>query len=171
MSTFSDNQQRQWTLQLDAPMIEAVREVYPQINLADTEGKTIQLLADDPCLLANTLWLLCKQEALTRGVSDVDFGRAIIGDVFDDAAEALCQAILFFSPKLKRSLLEAVIKKQREVETQGTAAAMRKINDPALAKRIVDSIEADMDAKIEQALTRLGSAIPSPDSAASTPTD
>lgn len=158
MATFKDNQDREWVLRLDAPTIRMVRNELDGLNLADLEGKTYEKLVADPVLLVDTLWLLCKDQAKAAGIDDLSFASRIVGDAIERASDAMLESIADFFPTKKREILHALAKQQREVRELGLQAALEKITDPTLRKRLLATMEARMDADLQSLLTQLSSA-------------
>ncbi len=172
MSTFKDDKGRDWRVRVDVTTIRNVRE----IKTADGEiidlgslarvADTFIKMADDPCLLANVLYVLCEKQAAELGVSDEDFGRLMAGDVIEHAATAMEEAVTDFFPQQKRSLLQRLRKKVVEVEAAGINLVSEKLDSPDLEKRILESMRQTMEATINENLSPLSSASSLPESSA-----
>jgi hypothetical protein len=162
MPTFKDCNNREWHLWLDAPTINQVRKQC-NIDLADLTGASVEKLATDPCLLVDVLWVLCRDQATAANISDAQFGKALIGDPIDQAADKLVEAILDFFPKRRRELLSAVATKFNHLRTLGIDQAIEKLNDPALDQAIKARLQTDLD-KALSGLTQSSSATNTPDS-------
>ncbi|HEX4123766.1 MAG TPA: hypothetical protein VHY37_03505 [Tepidisphaeraceae bacterium] len=94
MQTFTDAADRQWTVAIDAPAIRRVRELL-DIDLKDARtGKLMHRLADTATMV-NVLYVLCQDQANQRGMTDKEFGRAMVGSpaAFTAAADALAAEI------------------------------------------------------------------------------
>ena len=79
MASFKDNAEREWTIALTIGSIRAVRDRLG-VNLTDfSETGIYQRLRENRGGLVNALFVLCEPQAIERGVSDVDFGRAFVG--------------------------------------------------------------------------------------------
>ena len=170
MASFKDPTNRVWHLSLDAPLINKVRKAC-DIDLADSEGKSYQRLANDPVLLVDVLWVLVQKQAQGEGVSDEEFGRLLVGDPIEAATSALLEAIVDFFPSRRRELVKAVAEKNAQLRERATQKALERINDPMLWAQVEASMEARMDEEIRRALTGLSNATGSPDSLESAPTD
>src|SRR4051794_19389503 len=112
MSTFKDTASREWILRLDAPTIATVRE-RPGIDLAGLDGRAYERMNEDPVLLVQVLWELCQEQAQKIPLSFEQFADGLVGDVLDVATAALLDAIAFFFPSQKRTLVQAIAAKHR----------------------------------------------------------
>src|SRR6185436_12211123 len=135
MSTFMDGNKKTWSLQLYVPLIEEVRE-YLKLDLVDREGKAYDRLCEDPVLLCNTLWIICKEQAEKEGVDKLAFLKLICSDVIVDANRAMLEAIADFSPSHHGKFLRAVAAKTNSVQNAAMAKALEKINDPSLEAKL-----------------------------------
>lgn len=168
MPIFKNANGKEFNVLLDAPTIRELRTEC-KVDFGAVDGKVFEALEADPCLLVDVLWVICRSQA--NGMSDVEFGRALVGDPIGQAAKALTDAWLDFFPAGKRSLLRSLSEKQAAVTEKATALAMAKIDDPNLESRLLAVMEARMTREMEEALTRLNGATNSPGSSASVPTD
>ena len=153
MATFKVDS-REYQITLDAPTIRTVRTEC-HVDLADADGKAFDKLADDPCLLVDVLWVLCRKQAQTAGITDEQFGASLVGDAIERATEGLLAAIMDFFPKRRRELLAAMANKNAKIREQGTERAMAKINDPELEKKVLDALETRMDAIVQEQLEKI----------------
>ena len=83
MKTFSDNAGRTWTVTVNVDGIKRVRSLL-NINLLDVLDDGCKLLADlhdDPVLLVDVLYCLCKPEADRLQVTDEQFLDAMHASV------------------------------------------------------------------------------------------
>jgi len=123
-------------------------------------GLLYRLIAD-PVLLVDVLYVVCKDQADQAGVTDVQFGQAMAGDVIDAATKALLEELADFTPSPR------------------DRARARKVIDATW--NLIDRAQDLLDAKAEKALPEaveallaemsvLGSSsTSSPDSSASNP--
>ena len=173
MASFQDNEKRDWTIAIDALVIERIREdCDARFLLGDTEQhNTADRLRDDPALLCRVLYLLCDRQREKREISHEDFYMEVLGngDTIEAATEALIKAIANFTPPRMRAFLLAAADKQTKIERLAIDRAMAKINDETFETRLLKALDTRLDAEIEKAMTQLESAGDSPDSSASTP--
>jgi len=120
MKTFKDSKGRLWQIavnvftvkqvksQLDVDLTQAVvmsstPQTQPDVSLIDR-------LNNDPVLLADVLYVICRQEAEEKGVSDEEFGRSLAGRPIADATMALLEEIVdFFPDPARRSIGHLVL--------------------------------------------------------------
>ena len=120
MKAFTDTQGRAWPIVVNVSAVKRVRDLL-DVDLMDVAGgDLLARLADDPCLLVDVLYVLCKAEADAKGVSDEDFGKGMVGGVLDEAASALMKELLDFFPSAQRA--KALAKMLRKMEEQQAAA-------------------------------------------------
>ena len=115
MKTFTDSQGRTWSVVINVSAIKRVRELLGVDLLDVANGELLSRLADDPCVLVDVLFVLCKPEADAKGVTDEDFGRGMVGVVLDEASAALMKELLdFFPSALRARALVKMIRKMGE---------------------------------------------------------
>jgi hypothetical protein len=158
MKTFCDNAGHTWTVQVNVDAIKRVRDL-AQVNLLEVvEGKLLERLISDPILLCDVIYCLCKPEADSRNISDVDFGKAMGGDAIDGATTALLEELVDFFPQARRRVLAKALAKLRTLETAALAAVETRLDSPEL--------ERQMAQRLAQLENSSGSAL---ESSASTP--
>ena len=141
MQTFTDTQGRVWTLHITVDTIKRVRALTGTDLLAVAGGDLLERLSTDPILLADVIYACMQPEADAKQVSDVDFGRALAGDVIGAATTALLQDIVDFFPAPKRALLAKALGKLGEVQTAALAAAsarLEAVDAAAVAREVLD---------------------------------
>lgn len=119
MKTFKDNSGREWKLTVNVGTAKQVKDRLgvDLFRLFDTEAER---LFSDPCLLVDTLYVLCEKQCKeftvteggnTRPLNDAEFGEAMFGDAIEHAAEALLNEVLDFFPSSRRKILREVVNK------------------------------------------------------------
>lgn len=164
MPKFNDSKGRTWAVKLDAPTIRAVRTTFDGLDLASRDCTTYDKLANDPVLLVDVLYTICEKQATAAGVSDVDFGEALVGDAIDHACSALLEGLLDFLPQRTRALLTAIAKKNEKIRDHAIARAMEAINNPDLERRAMEKLDEALDSESLRTLTQLLSVTSTPDS-------
>jgi len=118
MKTFTDTAGRTWTVTVNVDGIKRVRSLV-NINLLDVLDDGCKLLADlhdDPVLLVDVLYCLCKPEADRLQVTDEQFGRAMSGDALLQAAGALLESLSDFFPQARqRAAMKDLLEKTNTV--------------------------------------------------------
>ena len=118
MKTFTDNAGRTWTVTVNVDAVKRVRTLL-DINLLDVLDDGCKLLAelhDDPVLLVDVLYCLCKPEADAQHVTDEEFGRGMSGDALLQAATALFEGLSDFFPNARqRAAMKNLLEKTETV--------------------------------------------------------
>jgi hypothetical protein len=133
MQTFTDTQGRVWTIAVTVDTIKRVRALTGTDLLAVAGGDLLERLSIDPILLADVLYAVVKPEADTQQITDMDFGRALAGDVIGAATTALLNEVVAFFPTPRRALLSQALGKLAEVQAAMLARATAQVAalDPA----------------------------------------
>lgn len=169
MASFKDANEYEWIVKLDGPKIDQVRKACG-IDLAAIDGSAAEQLRDDPVLLVNTLWVVCRTQAQSNSITDAKFGEALVGDPIETATEALIDAINDFFPSRRRVMLKTLTAQMRETREAGMADAMETLTDPTLKTRIRTAMKEKATKEIDNLLTQLSSATGSPGPVVSAPT-
>jgi hypothetical protein len=129
MARFKDSQGREWDVAIDVNQLRVVRERC-QFKLGDilaNEMAGLKELASDPELLVRVLYTLCEEQTTKNGIEPEVFGRAIVGDVIQDAFDALMGAYADFCPSRQSRPLRALLAKNRELEQTAETKALEAI--------------------------------------------
>ncbi len=157
MKTFTDNAGRTWTVTINVDAIKRVRTLV-QVNLLDVLDDGCKLLAelhDDPVLLVDVLYCVCKPESDAQNVTDEEFGRAMSGDAILQASTALLEELSDFFPNARqRAAMKELLKKTETVV------------DRLLDHAETTIAELDPESVAQTAIASFGN---SPESSASTP--
>lgn len=149
MRTFKDSDNREWTLTVNVGTAKAVKAL-AGVNLFALHTTEAERVFGDPCLLVNVLYVLVRDQCAARHMTDEDFGRGMVGDSIESAANALLSEVAFFFPSARRELLLKQMSKAQEMTDQIMARASERLDT--------------LDLK-----TLLGSSTRSPESSGSTP--
>ena len=140
MKTFQDNAGRTWTVSVNVDAVKRVRSLL-EVNLLEAvEGKLIERLRDDPILLCDVLYVVCKPEADAAGVTDEQFGQGMAGDAIDHATAALLEELVGFFRKGRRELLAKALARLSEVETKAIAVASQRLDAPEIEQQILAAL-------------------------------
>ena len=166
MRSFKDIQGRVWTFSITVGTMKRVRalcgvDLYKVIEI-DPDNKEkglLERLAEDPVLLVDVLYSVCKPQADELGVSDVEFGDAMAGDAIENATNALLDELVDFFPEARRKVFQKVLLATRRLQAVTEKQLNAILEDP------------EFDRKIESALKRFAaSSTDTPASSASIPT-
>ena len=112
MRLFKDNQGRAWDIAIDINTIKRVRArtQFDLLKIVEGEGNPVIALNDDIEKLIDVMWAICEPQARSEGITDEDFGRALVGDAIGDAFDQLIGGLtdFFFGPK-RRILIAAAL--------------------------------------------------------------
>jgi hypothetical protein len=118
MQTFTDNGGKSWTVCINVDAIKRVRTLLG-INLLDVLDDGCRLLAqlhDDPILLVDVLYCVCKPEADAQHVSDEQFGRTMSGDALLQGNKALLEGLSDSFPSARqRAAMKGLLQKTQQV--------------------------------------------------------
>ena len=136
MHTFADTQGRTWTVTINVDVIRRVRSLL-NINLLEAvEGRLLERLITDPVLLCDILFVVIQPEAVTKDISDEDFGRSLGGDVLDLATTALLEELVDFFPSAKRTVFRKALIKLKQLETLAIETATQRLESSELEQRM-----------------------------------
>lgn len=145
MHTFTDNAGNVWSIVVNVTAIKRVRGLLgiDLYALVDDGCKPLGKLVSDPVQLCDVLYVLCKDEADSRKITDEDFGRALYGDVLGQAADALISELFCFFPEERtRESLKKVVQASRKVRDHlldHVTTQIDQIDPSQIAKHLIAS--------------------------------
>ena len=152
---WTDAENRTWSTAISVNAIRRVKELVG-VNLLEVfDGEMLARLADDPVLLVNTLYAVCKPQADERDVSDEAFGELLVGDTIELAAAALVRGIADFFPKDRRAVLDRLWAATKRTRTEAIRMATDKLDSPLVEQAITGAIRKASD-EIDQRLRSYG---------------
>ena len=172
MPTFKDANGKEWIVALDGPTIREVRKAVG-VDLAATDGRAADQLYNDPVVLVDSLWIVCRSQANAAGITGEQFGRALVGDPIDSATDALIEAINDFFPKRRREAMKTLTARMKETREAGMEDALATLTDPELGQQIRGAMKVKAQTEIQKLLSELtqsNSATKSPEQSGSGPT-
>ena len=156
MAEFRDNEGRTWLVQVTTTTLKRVKSLLNMdLGKMAVDGSLYKVLADDPILLCDLLYAICKPEADERKLSDEDFGRGLAGDAIDAATTALMEGLIDFFPKGRRELHRKALAKFRTLEARAIRSAEDRIDS--------DELDKELDRRLES-LSSVTSSAGSPES-------
>ncbi len=136
MAAFTDAENRTWVVQINVDVIKRVRALL-DVDLLDTvNGRLFEQLAGDPVLLCDVLYAVCKPQADEHGVSDEEFGRAMVGDVIEQATEALLEELANFFPSRTGQILRQALQKMKHLQEMVLDAARARLEGGEIEERL-----------------------------------
>ncbi len=144
MHVFKDNKGRGWEVVLDVRQVRRVRAALG-IDLANVialskDGSVdvgvVDRIANDPCLLADVLWVLVEGQAKADGVTDEEFGASLAGDSIEEAARAFLDELVDFFPGAKRLFLKKAVELSRKFAGETEEVLKKALDDPELERAV-----------------------------------
>lgn len=138
MKTFKDNEGREWCVAINSTTVKRVRDLLKVDLMSIVNDKEfIASLVNDPILLVDIIYVLCKSQADDRKISDEKFGEAMAGDAIALATEAMLDELVNFSPSAaKRKVLQTAFSRMKELDSLATAKVQKALDDPQFIANI-----------------------------------
>ena len=144
MHVFKDSKGRSWEVVLDVRQVRRVRAALG-IDLANVialskdgavDVGVVDRIANDPCLLADVLWVLVEGQAKEDGVTDEAFGASLAGDSIEEAARAFLDELVDFFPGAKRLFLKKAVELSRKFAGETEAVLKEALESPELERAV-----------------------------------
>jgi len=132
MNIFKDGLGRTWTVTVNVASTKRVKGAIDidLMEVVNKDGTVLSRLHEDPETLVNVLYLLCKPQADTLGLTDENFGELFeTGEILEEACNALIEALISFFPPRRREILRKVMAKLKTLETAAKARAEKEIDE------------------------------------------
>jgi hypothetical protein len=170
MGKFTDNAGRSWEPEVNVVTIGRVRDRLG-INLLELllPNNTLAERLNDPCLLVDVLYLLCKDQADAQGVSDTDFGKSQNMDGIEDAWSAVLEGLVLFSPRGLRPAHQKVLEKARKYQAAAESQIKTLVAGPEFDAMLEREIARRLSPPTTLPSESTGDAGNSPESLASNP--
>lgn len=158
MATFKDRTGRDWTVELDAPLIEEVISKH-QINLASLEKDPLIQLRNDPMKLVAVIYVLCQDQIATANLEPMQFAKRLPSPP-DPMIDAVREAIIGFFPTGRASHVREVLTRFDEMNEKTDELSVAKMKellaDPSVAKRLEEKATREIAAALDQAFPLSG---------------
>jgi hypothetical protein len=140
---WTDAQGRSWSTAINVNTIKRVRDL-AGINLLEVfDGQLLNRLSEDPELLVNMLFAVCKPQADAQSVTAEAFAELLVGDAIEQAATSLVQGLIDFFPKDRREVLRRLWTATGKAQTEAIKLVTSKLD--------ATNIDATIAAVMEQA--------------------
>ena len=143
MKVFRDPSERLWEIKINVASIRRVREMLG-IDLAtflDDRMQQLGELLNKPERFVDVLFVLLQGQAEKYGISDVQFGEMMAGEILETASEQFVQELLDFFPSAKMRVVgrEVIAKAKQLSEEMAQQAKQRigQINVTEEAKKLI----------------------------------
>jgi hypothetical protein len=137
MPKFTDTTGREWKVEITIATVKRVRNEFNDVDLVNIfDGGLLQRLANDPVLLCDVLYVICKPQAVERGVTDEQFGEAMGGDTIENATSAFMEGLTAFFHGPRRMLLGKMKEKTDQLEKLGVSEIAKRLDGDELDNQI-----------------------------------
>lgn len=144
-STFTDTAGRVWAVTINTETVKRVRSLLGVDLMEFIDGTLMAKLMSDVILLVDVLFSVCKPEADARGVSDVQFGEAMDGDVIQAGEEALAEALFRISHPSRREAARKAWEKAKKLREKAQSMACVRLEDPNLDRQLEAILSKPME--------------------------
>lgn len=159
MPTFKTAGGVEWIVKVDGPKALQVRRELDGLDIVARDASQFELLTNDPLKAQQVLWILCRDQALQRGIEQDAFMGLLGGDVGRDAGVALIEAITDFFPSRQRDALRQMLAANLEAEAAMHEHVATRLSQPGLASKLAEKGIKEIDQALEDLLgTPLSSA-------------
>lgn len=151
MHSFVDKEGRSWAVVVNIGAVKRVRALCAGLNILElismdekgnTDSSTLDKLSNDPVLLVDTIYAVCKPEADKLGITDEQFGAAMNGDAIEHATRAFLDEVVDFFPEVKRQVLRKVLDATRRFEEEANKKLQAFVTSGAFDKFVESRIQS-----------------------------
>lgn len=150
MKVFKDSNGQDWQIILNVLQMKRVRAALGidlvNVITLDKDGAVkvdlIDRIANDPCLLVDILWVIVQDQAKSIGVTDEQFGTALVGDAIERATAAFLDELVDFFPGARRLFLKKAVDLARKYAGEWTTVLAKALESPELEKKIAESMSS-----------------------------
>ena len=144
MQTFTDGKGRPWNVELNVFTIMKAKDMVG-VDLAKAfEDRSVFERLSDPVTATQVIYAVVNDQMLKENVSAEDFGRSMFGKALDDAAAALVDELLNFSPPSSRMLAQQTVTAARGLKERMLQRMLVKMEDPQLLDAMEKSLTSGM---------------------------
>ena len=138
---FTDLKKREWSASITFGALKRIRSELG-LDLLSDDGKALMTLSDDVEAQVNLLFVLVKDQASELGVSDVQFGEAMSGDVIAQAMDDFTSEYVDFFPNpIRRKVLRKALDKMRALQDRAATTLMDKMDGPEVEQAMVKALD------------------------------
>lgn len=153
MPSFKDRKGDEWLVQLDAVIIEEIRDDHG-INLVNLEADPLLQLRNDPMVLVSCVSVICRDQQKERGLTPKDFAR-LLPSPPDAMLDAVRDAVVGFFPSGRASHVREVLAKFDQMAATADQLAETKMAAVLGNPKTMAILESKADQIIDQAMSKL----------------
>ena len=158
MSKFTDTEGRVWNVQLTVHLVKEIKQRL-EVDLLNTQvHETLALLTDDIIKSVDVLYILCSEQATKNDISDIEFGRALFGDVLFEGITAMVEALIAFFPNPKKRMwIRRLWEKSTTHMEKANEEMLAILDNETIEKELEDQRKKTKQEAIDQAISGLKS--------------
>lgn len=143
MTSFTDAKGRAWTIELDALLLDDVRQE-TGIDLADLSAGGLAAIDQDAVKLVQVLCVLCGEEMDKDGITNKQFAKLMRGDALTRALDAVARSVQSFFPEKTWLEVQSAFENQKSFNqsTQMLKPLLSKLNQPEMEAMRTPVLEA-----------------------------
>jgi len=142
MKNFKDSDGKVWNVLLTVGTAKRVRDELDLDLVNAADGSAIEKLIEDPILLFDVLYVICKAQAEKAGINNAEEWGMLIrdGDVIEEATAAFLEALTDFFPAPRRAILTKALAKMKKLEAMGMEMMDKKLDSDELEQAMVKAL-------------------------------
>ncbi len=156
MASFTDRKGNAWTVQLDAPTIEEIREDH-KIDLVNLESDPLLKLRNEPMVLVACVSTICRDQAAELKLSPMEFAK-LMPSPPDAMLDAVRDAVIGFFPSGRALHVREVLAKFDQMAAKVDEIAETKMAQVMANPKVMSAIDKQADRLIETAISKLTTA-------------
>lgn len=148
MHCFIDKNNTKWNIELNVGTAKRVlaETGVDLVNILDFDGdkkekSVLEKLSDDPCLLVDVLFSLCREQAKERSVDDFTFATLFDGETVVKATDVLMEEIISFSPPVRQKVLNKIYQTTKSLTGKMEMEVEKVLNDPEFEKHLEEELQ------------------------------
>lgn len=153
MATFKDQKGNEWSVRLDAPTIEEIRQDY-SVNLVGLDKDPLGPLRNDPMQLVTVISVLCRDQVAAKGLSPVEFAK-LLPSPPDPMLDALRDAVICFFPSGRASHIQEVLAKFDAMAAKTDELAAAKMQQVMDDPKVMRELNQKADRVIKEAIEKM----------------
>ena len=149
---FTDSKGRKWVASIDVPTVKELKAELgvDLLELLDGKGDVLQRLIDNPVLFVDALYLVCREQCEKAKVTDIEFGRGLVGEGIDNASTAFMVGLANFFPSGRRKIVLGVIEKLTETQARVAEQVLESLQSEKMTQAISHQVNRARDKFFDQ---------------------
>lgn len=144
MHCFTDKNKDKWEIEITVGTAKRVKADcgVDLINITDFAKQTgdeetpLETLMNDPMLVVEVLYSLCRNQAASKGITGEAFGELFDYETIQSAVSALVEEIINFTPPVKRKVLIKMYEQGQRVMGEAEREAEKILESPEFEKEV-----------------------------------